>query len=183
MKKRYKTGVVHGRFQGFHLDHLKYVMAAAERCEHLVVGITNPDPLLTKDDPADPGRSAPDANPFTYFERYHMVRNNLLHLEIAPERFSIVPFPINRPELWHYYVPRDAVFFLTIYDEWGRKKRLMLEERGLKVEVLWERPVSEKGIRATEVRRLMSSGDPGWQDLVPQGTIRAIQELGITLPR
>ena len=39
-----EIGVVHGRFQLFHLDHLKYVLGAKARCRHLVVGITNPDP-------------------------------------------------------------------------------------------------------------------------------------------
>ena len=38
-----KLGAVCGRFQIFHLDHLRYVLAAKERCEHLIVGITSPD--------------------------------------------------------------------------------------------------------------------------------------------
>ncbi|MBP3706729.1 MAG: adenylyltransferase/cytidyltransferase family protein [Clostridia bacterium] len=35
-----KIGVVCGRFQIFHNEHLQYVMAAKEKCEHLIVGIT-----------------------------------------------------------------------------------------------------------------------------------------------
>ncbi|MFC1888297.1 hypothetical protein ACFL4G_00935, partial [Thermodesulfobacteriota bacterium] len=53
-----ETGVIHGRFQVFHNDHLAYVLAGKARCRHLVVAITNPDPTLTRDDPADPDRSA-----------------------------------------------------------------------------------------------------------------------------
>lgn len=177
---KYPLGVVHGRFQGFHLDHLKYVLAAAKRCEHLVVGITNPDPMLTKEDPADPERSKPEANPFTYFERYLMVKESLLDEGLSQKEFSIVPFPINRPELWKFYVPLNAVFFLTIYDDWGRKKKKMFEEQGLKVEVLWEKPLSQKGIRATEVRHLMRQGDPKWRELVPPGTARIIEKLNLT---
>lgn len=45
-----RTGVIHGRFQLLHNDHLKYLLAGKARCEHLVVGITNPDPCLTKAD-------------------------------------------------------------------------------------------------------------------------------------
>ena len=39
------TGVVCGRFQIFHNEHLQYVMAAKEQCEHLIVGIASPDPI------------------------------------------------------------------------------------------------------------------------------------------
>ena len=34
-------GVVCGRFQIFHNEHLQYVMAAKEKCEHLIVGISS----------------------------------------------------------------------------------------------------------------------------------------------
>ncbi len=174
---KYPFGVVHGRFQVFHLDHLKYVLEGAKRCEHLFVGITNPDPTLTKHDPANPQRSQPEANPFTYFERYLMIKESLLDEGLSPHEFSIVPFPINFPELWKFYVPLDAVFFLTIYDEWGRKKRELLEKSGLKVEVLWEKPLSQKGISATQVRNLIKTGNPEWKKLVPSGTIRVIEKL------
>ena len=36
-------GMIHGRFQPFHTGHLEYLVAAAARCERLVVGITNPE--------------------------------------------------------------------------------------------------------------------------------------------
>ena len=59
------VGVIHGRFQVLHNDHFEYLMAAKSRCRHMVVGITNPDPSLTRSDPADPQRSSPGANPLT----------------------------------------------------------------------------------------------------------------------
>ena len=55
-------------------DIRRYLLAGKARCEHLVVGITNPDPTLTREDEADPQRSIPSANPLTYFERYVMIR-------------------------------------------------------------------------------------------------------------
>ncbi|MBW2086390.1 MAG: nicotinate-nucleotide adenylyltransferase, partial [Deltaproteobacteria bacterium] len=73
-----ETGVVHGRFQVLHNDHLKYLLAGKARCRHLVVGVTNPDPSVTKDEKADPNRSQPLANPMTYYERYVMVRTVLV---------------------------------------------------------------------------------------------------------
>jgi len=41
-----ERGVVHGRFQVLHNDHVKYLLAGKARCRHLVVGITNPDSPL-----------------------------------------------------------------------------------------------------------------------------------------
>lgn len=167
----HETGVIHGRFQGLHNDHMKYILAGKARCNHLIVAITNPDPMLTRPDEANPERSDPESNPLTYFERYVCIRDALLEQEIPYQEFSIVPLPINYPELFHYYVPVDSVFLLTIYDEWGRKKLGMLESAGFRTEVMWERPPSEKGICAADVRLHMRKEEP-WEHLVPQSTAR-----------
>ncbi|NTU47579.1 MAG: nicotinate-nucleotide adenylyltransferase [Syntrophobacteraceae bacterium] len=171
-------GVVHGRFQVLHNDHLKYILSARARCAHLVVGITNPDPTLIREDPSDPGRSAPQANPLTYFERYTMVRRVLMGEGLTQEEFSIVPFPINLPELYPCYLPMEATFYLTIYDDWGKRKLQLFQSQGLKTEVLWERPLAEKGLRAGEIRRMIALGEP-WEHLVPQGTREVIAMFDI----
>jgi len=163
----YKTGVIHGRFQVLHNDHVKYLMAGKKLCRHLVVGITNPDPFLTKMEDADPERNNPLENPLTYYERYALV-NAVLEAEgLKPHQFSVVPFPVNFPERYKYYVPLDAVFFLTIYDEWGKKKLSYFQEQGLKTHVLREVPKEQKGISASEVRALMVKERP-WGHLVPK---------------
>ena len=115
------TGVAHGRFQIFHKDHLKYLQAAKVRCRDLVVAITNPDPTLTKFDPADPGRSSPERNPLSYYERYRIITSALQGQGWGLEEFCIVPLPINFPDCSHYHVPLTATFFLTIYDDWGER--------------------------------------------------------------
>ncbi len=171
-------GVIHGRFHVLHLDHLKYLLAAKARCSHLVIGITNPDPLLTKFDPADSRRSTPEANPLTYFERYTMVRAVMVEARIAETDFSVAPFPINMPDLYRYYVPLDATFYLTIYDEWGRGKLERFLSLGLKTEVLWTKSPEEKGLSATEVRRRMAAGEP-WEHMVPPATASLVRRWGI----
>ena len=161
-----KTGVIHGRFQVFHNDHLVYLLAGMEFSRHLVVGITNPDPLLTRSEHADPKRSDPAANPLTYFERYVMVRAVLEEAGIKSSRFSVVPFPINLPELYRHYVPLEALFFLTIYDDWGKRKLEYFKSLGLKTHVLREISRDQKGLSATDIRHLMMHGGP-WEALVP----------------
>jgi nicotinamide-nucleotide adenylyltransferase len=174
----YDIGVIHGRFQVLHNDHMKYLLAGKERCTHLIVGITNPDPMLTRQDSVNPERSDPGANPLTYFERYVCVREALMEEGVPCRDFSIVPLPINFPELLRYYVPMDAVFFLTIYDDWGRRKLQTLQSIGLRTEVMWEKPLSEKGICAAHVRRQMAESEP-WQHLVPRTTAHLMIRWGI----
>jgi len=174
----YNAGVIHGRFQVLHNDHVKYIMAGKALCRHLVVGITNPDPFLTKMEDADPERNNPLGNPLTYYERYALVNAVLEAKGLMPHQFSVVPFPVNFPERYKYYVPMDAVFFLTIYDEWGKKKLSYFQEQGLKTHVLREVPQEQKGISASEVRELMVKGMP-WEHLVPGGVSMLLNKWGI----
>ncbi len=174
----YDTGVIHGRFQVLHNDHLKYLLAGKARCNKLVVGITNPDPWLTKTESADPKRSDPLANPLTYYERHAMVEAALLEAGIRRHDFTIVPFPINLPDRYAYYVPMDAVFFLTIYDDWGRRKLQYFKNMGMTTFVLWEVPPNQKGISGSEIRNRIVNGQP-WEHLVPGCVAPMIENWGI----
>lgn len=178
MNTRHNLGVIHGRFQILHLDHLEYLLTGKRRCEHLVVGITNPDPSLSREDPADPGRSAPEANPLTYFERYTLVRSVLAEAGISEDTFSVVPFPVNQPRLYGHYVPLGACFFLTIYDEWGRKKLDTFRSLNLHTEILWERTPETKGISASTVREKMLEQEP-WRHLVPNACAELMQAWSV----
>lgn len=173
-----ETGVIHGRFQVLHNDHLVYLLAGMAQCRHLVVGITNPDPLLTRSEAADPKRSSPLANPLTYFERYRLVRAVLEEAGIDASCFSVVPFPINMPELYKYYVPLDALFFLTIYDDWGKRKLEYFTSLGLKTRLIREVPASHKGLSATDIRRRMANNEP-WQEFVPPAAARLMKKWGV----
>ena len=174
----YEVGVIHGRFQVLHNDHIKYLMAGKELCKYLVVGITNPDPSLTRDSDANPHRSTPLANPLTYYERYLMTQAALLEQGLRLTEFSIVPFPINVPGLIKYYVPLDAIFFLTIYDDWGRQKKDYFQSLGLKIHVLWEVPLEQKGLSSSDIRDLMRKGEK-WEHLVPSSVVNLMTQWNI----
>ena len=174
----YEIGVIHGRFQVLHNDHIKYLMAGKELCQYLVVGITNPDPSLTRDSDANPHRSTPLANPLTYYERYLMTQAALQEQGLRLKEFSIVPFPINVPELIKYYVPLDAIFFLTIYDDWGRQKKDYFQSLGLKIHVLWEVPLEQKGLSSSDIRDLMRK-DEKWEYLVPKSVTKLMKRWNI----
>lgn len=174
----YATGVIHGRFQVLHNDHLKYILAGKALCRHLVVGITNPEPLLVREEKADPHRSDPLANPLTYYERYCLVKAVLSARGLPPEDYSIVPLPINLPERYRYYVPMDAVFFVTIYDAWGERKLHYFQSLGLRAHILRKVAPEEKGLSASDIRQLMVQGQP-WAHLVPDPAARLLKAWGI----
>lgn len=173
-----ETGVIHGRFQVLHNDHLAYLLAGMALCRHLVVGITNPDPFLTRDESADPKRSSQAANPLTYFERYVMVRAVFEEAGIESSRYSVVPFPVNVPELYKYYVPLDALFFLSIYDDWGKRKLEYFTSLGLATQVLREVSTRQKGLSASDIRRRMVWNEP-WEELVPHAVVTLMKKWDI----
>ena len=175
---RYPEGVIHGRFQVLHNDHLTYLLAGKALCRHLVVGITNPDPSRITTETADPHRSGRTANPLTFYERHQLVRAALTGAGCSLDEFSVVPLPIHDPQLYRHYVPIDAVFFLTIYDDWGRRKKKYFESLQLTVHVLREVQPEEKGISGREVRSKMIDGEP-WEHLVPEAVAMLLRRWDI----
>jgi nicotinamide-nucleotide adenylyltransferase len=169
-----ELGVIHGRFQVLHNDHMKYLMASVDHCRHLIVGITNAEPDMIREESADPQRSSAVANPLTYYERYQLVRTALIQYGVDLRDFSIVPLPISHPDRYRYYVPLDAVFFLSIYDDWGKQKKAYFESLGLKTLVLREVALEDKGISGTDVRRRMQAGEP-WRHLVPSSVAELLE--------
>lgn len=178
MTQKAKFGVVHGRLQPLHNDHMKYFLAGFEKADFMFVGITNPDPNLTSVDKADANRAKLMSNPCTYYERVEMLERSLVEAGADRNRFRIVPFPINFPELLRHYTPESATYFMTIYDAWGDRKKELMESVGLKVEVLWKRSEGEKGINATVIREKIAKGED-WESLVPVATVEVIKEFGI----
>ena len=171
-------GVIHGRFQILHNDHIKYILAGKKLCRTLIVGITNPDPTYMKTEDSDPTRDTALANPLTYYERMIMVTEALKELGVESNEFSVVPFPVNFPDMYKYYVPMDALFFLTIYDSWGRRKLDYFHSLGLNTHIIREVPREQKGISASDIRFYLMEGK-SWDHLVPNSTASLLKEWNI----
>jgi nicotinic acid mononucleotide adenylyltransferase len=97
-----------------------------------------------------------------------MVKTVLAAAGVPWQDFSIVPLPINQPERYKHYVPLDAVFLLSIYDDWGRRKLEYFQSLDLATHILWEVPTDQKGISASDIRSRIASGRP-WEHMVPAG--------------
>lgn len=178
MRQRHvKYALALGRFQPLHLQHLTYLLAAAERAEHLIVGITNPSRTLPPESPFAPHRSTHEANPFSYFDRHRMVRESLRDAEIADSQFTIVPAALGSPELLDTLPsPSDLICCITINDVWGKEKQRILEEAGLKVDILWERTNETDLITGTMIRQRIRDGRP-WDAFVPAPAATILREI------
>ena len=164
-------GMIHGRFQPFHLGHLEYLQGAAARCDELWVGITNPDPARVKEEVSDPLRHLPESNPWSYAERLLMVKAAAADADID---VHVIPFPVNEPELWPAYVPPGVTQFIRHFSEWGGTKIERLRAAGYEVVVLDEG--AEKELSGADVRATMRDGRD-WRALVPDGVARVIDRL------
>ena len=183
MTSKAEFGMVHGRFQPFHNGHLEYVAKALERCENLIVGITNPDPGEVRAEATSEHRHLDESNPYTFFQRLQMVHGVLLALGVDATRVRIIPFHIHSPEKWRYYLPaaESLVHYVRVFSAWEQSKVDRLRDAGYIVEVL--DPGVEKAIDASNIRRMLDAGDGGWRALVPAAVASVIDEAGVPAPR
>jgi len=167
-------GFIHGRFQVLHNDHLRYLLAGKALCDRLLIGVTNPDASSTTIETADPDRSDAANNPLTYDEREAMIRAALIEAGVDEAAFEILPFPICLPGEIARIAPRDAVYYLTIYDDWGREKKRRFEALGLVTHVMWERDPAHKGLTGTNVRAAIREGRE-YRSMVPPAVAALVE--------
>ncbi len=169
--------MIHGRFQPFHLGHLDYLKTALSRCEHLIIGITNPDPAEFVEEKTSSHRHVAESNPYTYFQRQQMIKECLIDLEVDLNKISFIPFYLFNEEKWKYFIPNpeNLIMLMRIYTEWEEKKIKRFENYGIKVEVLEKYPVkTHEGIH---VRRMMKNNED-YKSQLPKGTIRVLDLIG-----
>lgn len=172
-----QTGVVNGRFQVLHFKHMEYLLAAKMRCRKLYIGLTNPDSMYTRETDNDENRSAKSANPLTYFERCEMIRGALREFNVPESEFEFIPFPISRPEYILQYAPKQAVYYMGLWDEWDEEKYKILRSLGLEVDILWRKTLAEKGVTASWIRSCIAT-DQEWAHLVPKSVYEFLTSHG-----
>ena len=151
-----RTGIVNGRFQVLHLKHMEYILAAKMRCDKLYIGITNPDGAHTRDTVHDENRGTKAGNPLTYFERCEMIRGAMEEFNVPAKEYDFIPFPISMPEYIAQYTPKEAVYYVGMFDAWDEEKYKILRSLDLDVNILWRKTEEEKGITGSKVRELIA---------------------------
>ncbi|MCW3996748.1 MAG: adenylyltransferase/cytidyltransferase family protein [Candidatus Bathyarchaeota archaeon] len=159
-----------GRFQPFHIGHLNLVTGILSKEKQLVIGVMNPDPRFPED-PAFP-QFHEARNPFTFWERYSMIRSSLAKYL---ERIHIIPLqrPYIRLDLALNFIPEKRVWYVPLTSEFDKWKFQKYRELGENVQAI----DAERLASGTETRRRMIM-DEDWQALVPKGTEIVINELG-----
>ena len=168
----YRYGMILGRFQPFHLEHLRYFRLVREQSERVIVGITNPDPSTILADESSEHRHLPEENPLTFMERLMMIQDTLRAEGYPMDRIYITPMPVHHPDRWRHYIPAGTVIFVIVYSDWERKKAERLRAAGYKVV---EVDSLKKGISGQQVRSLLRSNGK-WEELVPPAVVRFIRQ-------
>lgn len=154
-----ENGIIFGRFQVLHLKHMEFLLAVKMRCQKMIIGITRPN--------GNEKGKCDLENPFTYYERFEMVQEALIDFGVKREEFEIVPFPIEHPEWITNYVPKDATFYMSILGKRGEEKLQILQDLGLKTEVIWRKDPETTGVTGAEVRQYIIEGKD-WKPFVPK---------------
>jgi nicotinamide-nucleotide adenylyltransferase len=148
-----------GRFQPFHLGHLKAIEYVSRVADFVVIGVGSSQEKNTTE------------NPFSYEERREMIEHSLT---IDKSKYSVVPIPdIGNDALWVKSIVDKLPQFDVIYTNSPPEKKIFREAR-LQV---WNVPLFDrKHLNASEIRRKLSAGE-NWQELVPKGTAAVIRKV------
>ena len=93
-------------------------------------------------------------NPLTYFERCEMIRGAMEEFNVPAKEYDFIPFPISMPEYITQYTPKEAVYYVGMFDAWDEEKYKILRSLDLDVNILWRKTEEEKGITGSKYESL-----------------------------
>jgi nicotinamide-nucleotide adenylyltransferase len=159
---KFRRALFVGRFQPFHIGHLKAVKDIMRKTEELVIAIGSAQ------------YSYELLNPFTGGERLTMIRLALNEAKVDPARYLIVPVPdINRPPMWVTWVALFVGHVDAVFSNEPVTVRVF-KEKGYKVEPI---PLYHPEIySSSEIRRRMQA-DGNWKDCVPKSVAAYIDSI------
>lgn len=151
-----------GRFQPFHLGHLKAVEYIMKRVEEVIIGIGSAQYSHTLE------------NPFTAGERYVMILNTLRDLGVPRDKYHLIPVEdVNVHDVWVCHVRSRVPRFEMVFSNEPLTSRLF-KEAGYEVQPI---PYFNRDVySATEIRRRMIE-DEDWQTLVSKAVVEHLAEI------
>ncbi|MGC8496518.1 MAG: nicotinamide-nucleotide adenylyltransferase [Thermoplasmata archaeon] len=151
-----------GRFQPFHIGHLKAINYILSEEKELIIAIENAMQSYTL------------ANPFTAGERIEMIWSTLRSENVDLSRILLVPVSnIENNAQWVNYLKALVPEFDTCYTNNSLVKVLM-QEAGVKVR---EIPFLERDRYQGSVIRARIMNNKPWKDLVPSQVYRMIKDM------
>ena len=152
------AGLFIGRFQPFHLGHLKDVKDAFNEIDELIIAVGSSQ------------HSHMSENPFTVEERIRMIEDTLMANDIS--NYTIFPVPdIGDDKKWVEHVETLVPEFEVVFTGNLLTEKLF-RERGYKV----KKVDMVEEINATKIRDRMVNGE-AWEDLVPTEVANFLKEI------
>lgn len=155
------NALIIGRFQPFHLGHLRLIEEAGKEADRIIIGIGSSQYAGTPE------------NPFTSTERREMIERSLKGFVSLEYEIYEIP-DIGDNTRWVSHVASLVPEFDVVYTN-GPLERKLFRDAGYRVHAtgLYNRDRFE----GTEIRRRIFAGG-GWEELVPEGTASVIREVG-----
>lgn len=151
-----------GRFNPFHLGHLKAVEYIIEHEKELIIAIGTAQQSHTRSDP------------FTAGERVFMIHQAMKKANIPLERIYIIPIPdIFRNPVWVSHLLSYCPPFNCVYTNNSLIKRLFTEA---KIEVKSTGLFDRENLVGSRIRERMIKGKE-WKKFVPNAVIDVIDSI------
>lgn len=158
-KKTISRAFYIGRFQPFHLGHLKVITEISREVDELVIGIGSAQLSHTPE------------NPFTAGERIMMIARSLEKLDLYT---YVIPInDIYRNAIWVSHVESMTPPFTKAYSNNPLVSRLFYEAG---YDVQYSPMYNRIAYSGTEIRKRMLA-EENWQELVPPAVVKVIEEV------
>ncbi|MDP7141537.1 MAG: nicotinamide-nucleotide adenylyltransferase [Candidatus Woesearchaeota archaeon] len=145
-----------GRFQPFHKGHLSAIRQILRKVDKIVICVGSSKKAGVK------------GNPFTFEERFKMIEETLVSLDIGG--YTIFPIPdVPNDKKWVEHVKVLVPKFDVVYSSNPLVIRLF-KEKGVEV----KKVKMLEGVSSTKVRKLLNS--KGWEKLVPKEVVRLVKK-------
>lgn len=157
-----KRGLMIGRFQPFHLGHLKGIQQIMKEVEELIILIGSAQ------------YSHSFANPFTAGERVMMVHDALVEYKIDLSRCYIIPLmDTNDNRIWVAHLISCVPQFDIAYTHNPLVMRLLSESN---IQVKSHEFFKREIYNATEIRNKMLNNE-NWEEFVPKSVVIIIKKI------
>ena len=153
-------GLLVGRFQPFHLGHLDAVLFGLSRTENLFIGVGSSNKFNEK------------KNPFSAEERKEMIISSIESSMLGRVKIFDIP-DVDNHEKWTFEIDQIVPKYDVVFTNDEFTKTLFKKRQTNVIPVVLKEREKFSG---TNIRQLIID-DKNWQDLVPQGTRKVLDEL------
>ena len=174
MNKKIEHAVIHGRFQPPHNGHIKYIVSALEKADHVLIGICTPKICTPEESKITGYPCTQELNPFTYEQRSEMITRALKDLNISKNSYTIIPFPSDYKNVGTL-VPNDTIFFMSYTGEHDTRKINYIESLGYKTQIILSDD-SQREESGEKIRKSIKEKNDIWKNLVPRAVKKFIED-------